>query len=163
MRALGVMDRKSTTALLKDVLIYNKCSAMGVLYAEEVIVNACHKDEKRIDVISFQSGGCAHISDIEKGLFTCYEIKSCKADVYSGNGLNFIGDENYLVVNMQTYKDILPDINGGKLHDYIRENHKESSVKFGVMVAVPSNIDLRNTDKIFDEFKSPTEFGGEYT
>ncbi|MFR2212953.1 MAG: hypothetical protein ACLS61_03530 [Ruminococcus sp.] len=29
------------------------------------------------------------ISGIEREYLHCYEIKSCKEDVYSGNGLNF--------------------------------------------------------------------------
>ena len=157
------MSRETTTALLGRVLKSNKLSEMGLLWAEEVTVNACHKDAKRIDFMSFKSSGCTFISDIEKGIFTCYEIKSCKEDVHSGNGLNFIGDENYLVITMQTYKDILPDINSGKLRDYVRNNHIESSVNFGVLVAVPASIDLRNTNKIFNEFTSLTEFNGDCT
>jgi len=65
--------------------------------------------------MQFKPAGGTFISDIEKGIFTGYEIKSCIDDVYSGNGLNFIGEENYIVTTMQTYKKLLLDINSGKL------------------------------------------------
>ena len=46
------------------------------------------------------------VSGIEPGTFVCYEVKSCKADFLSGHGQNFIGEKNYLVMTMSTYKEL---------------------------------------------------------
>ncbi len=35
--------------------------------------------------------------DVERGTFSFFEVKSCMADFESGHGLNFEGDENFLV------------------------------------------------------------------
>lgn len=53
------------------------------------------------------------ISGIEKGIFSCYEVKSCKADFESGFGRNFIGEKNYFVMPMATYKEVMQDIPNG--------------------------------------------------
>lgn len=87
--------------------------------------------------------------------FTCYEVKSCKEDVYSGNGLNFLGEKNYIVTTMECYKDILPDISSGKFAEHMRERFPESSRYFGVMVAIP---DWAETT---DEFEKPTPLDAE--
>lgn len=95
---------------------------------------------------------------IEKGIFTCYEIKSCKEDVYSGNGLNFIGEKNYLITTMECYKEILPDLKNGKFAQHIRENFPECYAEIGnmgVMVAVPYQRDAA------EEFENPTPLGGD--
>lgn len=152
------MDRRSTTDLLTKILLHN----IDGLYAQEVTIDACSDNIRRVDVMQFKPAGGIFICDIEKGIFTCYEIKSCIEDVYSGNGLNFIGEENYIVTTMQTYKKLLPDINSGKLQDYIKKNFEDSSTEFGIMVPVLKNIDLRCTDMVFKEYAEPTEFGGEY-
>lgn len=59
--------------------------------------------------MEFSPANQCSVSGIEKGIFTCYEIKSCKEDVYSGNGLNFFGEKNYIVTTMACYKDITTD------------------------------------------------------
>ena len=92
---------------------------------------------------------------IEKGIFTCYEIKSCKEDVYSGNGLNFLGEKNYIVTTMECYKDILPDLRSGKFSKHMREQFPESSNYFGVMVAIPDWAEAT------DEFEKPTPLDAE--
>ena len=73
-------------------------------------------------------------SGIEKGEFVFYEIKSCKADYHSGNGLNFGGDRNYVVTTMETYKQIM----------------REVPWSVGVYVACPESREPT------DEFESPT-------
>ena len=62
------------------------------------------------------------------------EIKSCKADYHSGNGLNFGGDRNYVVTTMETYKQIM----------------REVPWSVGVYVACPESREPT------DEFESPT-------
>lgn len=90
-----------------------------------------------------------------KGIFTCYEIKSCKEDVYSGNGLNFLGEKNYIVTTMECYKDILPDLRSGKFSKHMREQFPESSNYFGVMVAIPDWAEAT------DEFEKSTPLDAE--
>ena len=101
------MDRKETTKFLGELLERQYLSGLGKHWAKEVNIDpGSARTHRRIDYMLFQPAGQCNISDIEKGIFTCYEIKSCKADVYSGNGLNFIGEKNYIVTTMQCYKDI---------------------------------------------------------
>lgn len=57
----------------------------------------------------------------EHGTFECYEVKSCMADFESGNGLNFVGDRNYLVCERE-------------LADRLRD---EGRIPLGVDVLVP--------------------------
>lgn len=87
----------------------------------------------------------------KKGIFVCYEIKSCKQDVYSGNGLNFIGEKNYIVTTMECYKDLLPDMRDGKFYKHLHEVSPDSSGHLGIMVAIPYMSELT------DEFENPTE------
>jgi DNA repair exonuclease SbcCD ATPase subunit len=108
-----------------------------------------------LDYMQFSPADQCSISGIEKGTFTCYEVKSCKEDVYSGNGLNFLGEKNYIVTTMECYKDILPDISSGKFAEHMRERFPESSRYFGVMVAIP---DWAETT---DEFEKPTPLDAE--
>lgn len=101
--------------------------------------------------MQFIPAGQCSVSEIEKGIFVCYEIKSCKQDVYSGNGLNFIGEKNYIVTTMECYKDLLPDMRGGKFYKHLHEVSPDSSGHFGIMVAIPYMSELT------DEFENPTE------
>lgn len=86
------MDRKETTTLLTDILIRDKLSDRKY-YAKEVTLDYGTIHPKRVDVMQFAPAGVTYASDIEKGIFTCFEIKSCYNDVYSGNGLNFYGEK----------------------------------------------------------------------
>lgn len=153
------MNRKETTKLLTDILVYDKLSDRKY-YAKEVTLDYGTNHTKRIDVVQFCPQGVIFASDIEKGSFVCYEIKSCREDIYSGNGLNFYGEKNYIVTTMKNYKNLQEDLNNGTLQNYIKENYPESSKYFGIMVAVPAYIDLRDTNSLYAEFENPTEFGG---
>ena len=151
------MTRKETTKFLTDLLITDRLLDRQY-YAKEVTVDANTSKAKRVDVMQFVPAGVFHVSDIEKGRFICYEIKSCIQDIYSGNGLNFIGDENYIVTTAETYKKLLDggDIGSGKLHNYIKENYPDSSLYFDFMVAVPKSIDGRNISAVCGELDNPT-------
>lgn len=144
-------NRKEITTLLTDTLIREL-----PYYAKEVTLDWGTTHPKRIDVVSFNPKGTTYACDIEKGEFTCYEIKSCKEDVYSGNGLNFYGEQNYICCTMETYKTLLPDISSGKLIKYIKENFPHSNSSFGIMVLIPTWIDCRNTNEIIREMEQPT-------
>lgn len=149
------MNRKETTKFLSDLLISSRLSGRGKYYAREVSIDYGTSNVKRVDFMQFEPAGVIHQSDIEKGIFTCYEIKSCKEDVYSGNGLNFIGEKNYIVTTMQCYKDIQPDMRSGKLWKHIQECCPEASANFGFMVPVPYAF------KPEDEYENPTDLTDE--
>ena len=100
------MNRKEITKFLTELLVLDKLTDRKY-YAKEVSIDYGTNKVKRVDVMQFEPLGVFHVSDIEKGKFICYEIKSCKQDIYSGNGLNFLGDENYIVTTAETYKKLL--------------------------------------------------------
>lgn len=146
------MNRKDTTKFLGDLLKSSRFSGMGKYWASEVSVDAFTTTGKggRVDFMQFEPPNQYAVSSLEKGIFICYEIKSCKEDVYSGNGLNFYGEKNYIVTTMQCYKDILPDLRGGIFDKHLHETNPESSVHYGIMVAVPV---MR---EVYQEFEEPT-------
>ena len=145
------MNRKETTEFLSNLLISNRLTGRGKYYAREVSIDYGTANVKRIDFLQFEPKGVVYQSDIEKGIFTCYEVKSCKEDVYSGNGLNFIGEKNYIVTTMECYKAIQPDMRSGKLWNHIKECCPEASAHYGIIVPVPW---LFNPE---DEYENPTE------
>lgn len=154
------MARKEITKLLTEILITDKLSDRKY-YAKEVTLDYGTNHSKRVDVMEFSPKGVIYPSDIEKGIFTCYEIKSCKEDMYSGNGLRFYGEKNYIVTTMDTWKKIQEDYGNGSLGEFIRDHYPESSKYYGFLVPVPKKIDLRCNDAIYDEYQNPTEFKGE--
>lgn len=144
------MNRKETTKFLSKILERTTLNVFGKHYAKEVSVDPWKANGKRVDYMQFSPGDQMSISGIEKGIFTCYEIKSCKEDVYSGNGLNFYGEKNYIVTTMECYKDILPDIKSGKFEKHLSDCNPESSHYWGIMVAVPYMREVEN------DFTNPT-------
>lgn len=151
------MDRKKTTEFLGNLLVSDRFGGMGKYWAKEVSIDpwAERGKPKRIDYMQFVPAGQCSVSDIEKGTFICYEIKSCRQDVYSGNGLNFLGEKNYIVTTMECYKDLLPDLRNGVFSRHLLEVAPDSSHHFGMMVAIPFMAEIA------DEFESPTDIGDE--
>ena len=149
------MTRTETTEFLGQLLVKQNFSGFGKHWASEVSIDPWGQKAKRVDYMQFSPADQCSISGIEKGIFTCYEIKSCKEDVYSGTGLNFLGEKNYIVTTMECYKDILPDLRGKKFNEHLETRFPESSHYFGIMVAVPK---WRETT---DEFENPTPLDGD--
>lgn len=143
------------TLIDRDMSVTELCGEVGMCrnYVTTTINGRMYAPA--LDYMQFSPADQCSISGIEKGTFTCYEVKSCKEDVYSGNGLNFLGEKNYIVTTMECYKDILPDISSGKFAEHMRERFPESSRYFGVMVAIP---DWAETT---DEFEKPTPLDAE--
>ena len=104
------MDRKTTTKFLGDVLIDSKFRGMGKYWAREVTIDYGTNHVRRIDFMQFCPENQVTVSGIEKGVFICYEIKSCKEDFYSGFGKNFIGEKNYFVMPMKLYNEVKTEI-----------------------------------------------------
>lgn len=144
------MTRAETTKFLSELLIADKFRGAGKHWASEVSIDPFTTKSKRVDFMLFYPVDQISASGIEKGIFTCYEIKSCKEDVYSGNGLNFLGEKNYIVTTMECYKDIMADLRDGIFVKYLKEHYPESSTYFGVMVAIPSH------KKLEEEFENVT-------
>lgn len=148
------MNRKDTTKFLSELLVRDRFGSRKY-WASEVSLDYGTRDVKRIDFMQFEPAGVTSVSDIEKGIFTCYEVKSCKEDVYSGNGMNFVGEKNYIVTTMECYKELQPDMQSGKLQNHIRECNPESSMHIGIMVPVPYSF------KPTDEYENPIELKGD--
>ena len=146
----GTMKRGEITRFLGDLLVTDRLCKRGKYYASEVSIDYGTSDVKRVDFMQFEPAGVTAISAIEKGIFTCYEIKSCKEDVFSGNGLNFLGEKNYIVTTMDCYKNIQEDLRSGKLAKHIRECSPNSSLYYGIMVAIPEYREPA------DEYENPT-------
>ena len=141
------MDRSGITKLLTDTLIRTRLNGRvhKKYYATEVTLDYGLKHPKRIDVMEYKPVNQLCISGLEGGIFICYEIKSCYEDVYSGSGLNFYGDKNYIVTTMETYKKLIPDIQQtNKFRDHLRKTNPESSLEFGIMVLVPEGRNSNN-------------------
>ena len=135
------MNRKDTTKFLSNLLVLRRFSGIGKYYASEVTFDygKGKGKQKRVDFMQFVPENQMCIAGIEKGIFICYEIKSCKADFKSGCGLNFEGDQNYIVTTMEVYKELINEIPYG----------------VGVMVSCPDHINPA------DEFREPTPIDNE--
>lgn len=129
------MNRKETTEFLSNLLISEKFSGIGKYWAREVSIDYGTTDVKRVDFMQFEPAGVTSISAIEKGIFTCYEVKSCMADFESGFGRNFIGEKNYFVMSMATYQIVMKNI----------------PHNIGVIVPVPQHRD------VYEEYENPTK------
>lgn len=128
------MKRSETTKFLSQLLEKSRFSGPGKYWAREVSLGYGYAAGKprRVDYMQFIPENQCSISAIEKGIFTCYEIKSCK--------------------------EILPDLKNGKFAQHIRENFPECYAEIGnmgVMVAVPYQRDAA------EEFENPTPLGGD--
>ena len=78
------MNRAETTKFLGELLERQYLRGLGKHWAKEVSIDpGSARTHRRIDYMLFQPAGQRNISDIEKGIFTCYEIKSCREDVFS--------------------------------------------------------------------------------
>lgn len=123
---------------------------MGKYWAREVSLDYGSINVRRIDFLQFCPAHQVSIDGIEKGSFVVYEIKSCIEDVFSGNGVNFVAEKNYIVTTTETWKRLIPKYKNGDLTKHIIEHNPPGSGHFGIMVAVP---DHRAPE---EEFETPT-------
>lgn len=133
------MNRKTKTRILSDLLEHQKLNQRGHYWAKEVTLDYGTNHPTRVDYLEFTPNGQMNVSDIEKGYFTCWEIKSCKEDFHSGFGQNFFAERNYFLMDMETYKKIANEI--------------PHSV--GAYVPIPIGKDK------YEEFQNPTPFNAE--
>ena len=144
------MGRAEVTAGLSELLKRDKLSRY---WASEVTINWGRENECRVDFMDYSPRNQT-IGGVEHGRFTCYEIKSCPDDFKSKNGHNFLGDDNYYVMTMATWKALM-DANqaAGKVINQLPRF-------VGLYVAVPKSVGKSNK-AISDEFMNPTKFTGE--
>lgn len=128
------MNRKEITEFLSEKLITQRLCARSTYYASEVSLDYGTANVCRVDFMQFEPAGVVSVSDIEKGIFISYEVKSCKADFQSGYGKNFVTEKNYFVMPMSLYKEVVNDI----------------PYNVGVICPIPV---LRD---IYNEFEDPT-------
>lgn len=161
---MSKMSRKDTTQWLSE-LLKQRLSGMGKHYASEVTLDMGTRKVKRVDFMQFKPAGGTYISDIEKGEFICYEVKSCIEDVYSGHGLNFIGEQNYIVTTLECYKKLLFDMqhdtegnenlqNNKFYRWYYKDKPIDVQDDFGVMIAIPESATAT------DYFHNPEKYEG---
>lgn len=131
------MNRKDITKFLGELLVRNRLTGRGKYYASEVSLDYGTTNVKRVDFMQFEPAGVVSVGEIEKGIFTSYEVKSCKSDFNSGFGRNFVTEKNYFVMPMELYKKVA----------------KEIEYPVGVMCPIPSMRDIH------DEFEDPTPLG----
>lgn len=129
------MNRKETTEFLNK-LLENKLYKSGHRWAKEVVLDYGSVNVRRVDYMEFAPNRTFYPSDLEKGMFVSYEVKSCKEDFYSGFGRNFDTEKGYFVMPMTLYKEVINEI----------------PHQIGVLVPVPDSKDK------YDEFESPTPF-----
>lgn len=128
------MNRKETTKFLSTLLIKERLTGRGKYWAREVSLDYGTKNVRRVDFMQFEPAGVVHVSDIKKGIFVSYEVKSCKADFDSGFGRNFVTEKNYFVMPMELYKEVATEI----------------GYPIGVMCPIPITRDKH------EEFEQPT-------
>lgn len=104
------IKRKEMTKFLSDLLVQERLSGTGKYYAREVTLDYGTKNARRVDYMQFVPEETISISQIEKGYFISYEVKSCKEDFYSGFGKNFETEKNYLVMPISVLKEVEKDI-----------------------------------------------------
>lgn len=144
------MNRPEITKFLSDLLICDRFLGAGKYYAREVSIDPCTNHGKRVDFMQFIPEHQMSVSGLENGTFICYEVKSCRKDVYSGNGLTFIGEMNYIVTTMECWKSIVDDYRNGIIDKFLKDKYPESSNYYGILVAIPDGRELT------DEFENPT-------
>ena len=101
------MNRKQITKQLTEQLEkhINPNFDPRIYFAKEVTFDYSTEHPIRVDYMVFKPINNS-VGGIEKGVFYCYEIKSCKEDLLSGHGMNFIGDYNYLIFNKGMFEEL---------------------------------------------------------
>jgi len=103
------MGRKEVTETLSRELAEKVLTVKGRYnyWAAEVWLDRYTDHESRVDFVSFEPLGGPTYTDgphIERGRFSFYEVKSCVADLKSGHGLTFEGDDNWLVMPVEMWE-----------------------------------------------------------
>lgn len=91
-----LMRKQITEKLLKNLFYQTQKRAM--FGCHEVTIG--YSGNERVDFMTYDT----------KGIFRCYEIKSCKEDFYSDAKWSFVGHYNYFVMTYDVYEQVKHDI-----------------------------------------------------
>lgn len=107
-------NRKEITKMLSQALEqrFDPYHDTRVYWAREVTFDYRSSHSVRVDYMRFEPVNNS-VSGIEKGDFSCYEVKSSVEDFHSKNGHNFIGDYNYYVMPKDVYQKVKDEIPAG--------------------------------------------------
>lgn len=105
------MQRGETTKLLSELTerLINPTGDPRIYWAREVTFDYATIQPIRVDYMKFKPVNNT-VSGIEKGDFSCFEVKSSIEDFRSKNGHNFIGDFNYYVMPEEVYEAVRAEI-----------------------------------------------------
>ena len=68
------MNRKDITKFLGELLVRNRLTGRGKYYASEVSLDYGTTNVKRVDFMQFEPAEVVSVGEIEKGIFTSYEV-----------------------------------------------------------------------------------------
>ncbi len=104
-------NRPEITKLLSEAVccFLNLKNDPRIYYAKEVTFDYGTSHAVRVDFMKFAPKNNS-VSGIEKGDFSCYEVKSSIEDFRSKNGHNFLGDYNYYVMPADVYEAVKAEI-----------------------------------------------------
>lgn len=105
LKELSRADTTKELSLMLESLVLARRNAWAC-WASEVKLPP---DEMRVDYVDFcphPSISCCSVGAVERGTFRFFEVKSCIDDLKSGHGLNFSGDENWLVCPVELYDEM---------------------------------------------------------
>lgn len=103
--------RKETTESLSKALeqFLDPKGDPRIYWAREVTADYATNHRIRVDYMLFKPVNNT-VSGIEKGDFSCFEVKSSVEDFRSPNGHNFIGDYNYYVMPYAVFEAVKAEI-----------------------------------------------------
>lgn len=153
LKIMAKESRKHITEFLSEILIRTKLSAPGTHWAKEVTLDCGTTDVRRIDFLHFAPKDQMSVAGLEHGIFTAYEVKSCKADFESGFGRNAEGDVNFFVTTAKAWNEIKNDFSG------------RYAPEWSVLVAVPKRFTPGSkavAEWILDPDDTPTDDPGRW-
>lgn len=103
------MSRSDTTDGLSD-MVRRKLRNITPYWASEVMVDGGLHNSGIVDFMAFRPSMGVEFActdgNVELGTFYFVEVKSCMADFTSGHGLNFRGDQNWLVCERELAEEL---------------------------------------------------------
>lgn len=131
------MSGKETYEFLEHLVI-RRLIGYEKYWARDVISNFDKTKREKIDFLQYEPyHRVRSMSDIEKGVFTVYDIRVSKTNFYSNKSINFIGEQNYFVTTMECCQNIMDDVINGKLEEHIKKTSPLSSTTYGILVPIP--------------------------
>lgn len=148
-------------------LLEKGASRLGVYASSAVAIGGEPGVFGVVDYMTFSPSGTEDISGIEKGVFTCYMVRTSYKELYSDESLNFVGERNYLVTTADVYARIVDDeqadkekgvmnAEGGKLQKHIQSLNPEAKCHIGADVGIL--VAVRKGESLSEACSRPAEF-----